>query len=131
AALVPMLVPRDHLANAITLNTIMFQTASVVGPAAAGIVIAQTGVGMTYALNGVSFGFVIVALLMMRDVPQTKRTSGEGVRNDVSWSAAMEGLRFDFQSPLMRSTMLLDFFPTYFASATSLRPVFAHVSLHL
>src|SRR5262245_50092138 len=55
AALVPMLVPREHLANAITLNTIMFQTASVVGPAAAGIVIAKTGIGMTYALNGISF----------------------------------------------------------------------------
>jgi hypothetical protein len=32
-ALLPMLVPRDHLANAISLNTIMFQTASVLGPA--------------------------------------------------------------------------------------------------
>src|SRR4029077_20038202 len=63
AALVPMLVPREHLPNAITLNTIMFQTASVVGPAVAGIVIAKTGVGMTYVLNGLSFGFVIVALL--------------------------------------------------------------------
>jgi MFS family permease len=131
AALVPMLVPRDHLANAITLNTIMFQTASVVGPAAAGIVIAQTGVGMTYALNGVSFGFVIVALLMMRDVPKTKRTSAEGARNDVSWSAAMEGLRFVFQSPLMRSTMLLDFFATFFASATALLPIFAQDILNV
>jgi MFS family permease len=131
AALVPMLVPRDHLANAITLNTIMFQTASVVGPAAAGIVIAKTGVGMTYALNGVSFGFVIVALLMMRDVPKTTRMSGEGARNDVSWSAAMEGLRFVFQSPLMRSTMLLDFFATFFASATALLPIFAQDILNV
>jgi len=125
AALVPMLVPREHLANAITLNTIMFQTASVVGPAAAGIVIAKTGVGMAYALNGLSFGFVIVALLMMRDVPKTKLTAGEGARNDVSWNAALEGLRFVFKSPLMRSTMLLDFFATFFASATALLPIFA------
>jgi MFS family permease len=131
SALVPMLVPRDHLANAITLNTIMFQTASVVGPAAAGIVIAQTGVGMTYALNGVSFGFVIVALLMMRDVPKTTPTSDKGARNDVSWSAAMEGLRFVFQSPLMRSTMLLDFFATFFASATALLPIFAQDILNV
>ena len=40
-AVQPTLVPREHLPNAITLNTIMFQTASVVGPAAAGLVMAQ------------------------------------------------------------------------------------------
>jgi MFS family permease len=131
AALVPMLVPREHLPNAITLNTIMFQTASVVGPAAAGLVIAAMGVGMTYALNGISFGFVIAALLMMRDVPKTKIATGEGARNDVSWKAAVEGLRFVFQAPLMRSTMLLDFFATFFASATALLPIFAQDILHI
>lgn len=131
AALVPMLVPREHLPNAITLNTIMFQSASVVGPAAAGIVIAQSGVGMAYALNGVSFAFVIVALLMMRDVPKTMPEASEGARNDVSWKAAMEGLRFVFQSPLMRSTMLLDFFATFFASATALLPIFAQDILNV
>jgi len=125
SALVPMLVPREHLPNAITLNTIMFQTASVVGPAVAGIVIAKTGVGMTYVLNGISFGFVIVALLMMRDVPETGPATETGARNDVSWNAAMEGLQFVFRSPLMRSTMLLDFFGTFFASATALLPIFA------
>jgi MFS family permease len=131
AALVPMLVPREHLPNAITLNTIMFQTASVVGPALAGFVIAATGIAATYALNGLSFGFVIAALLMMRDVPKTKLSTGQGARNDVSWKAATEGLRFVFRSPLMRSTMLLDFFATFFASATALLPIFAQDILHV
>jgi MFS family permease len=131
AALVPMLVPREHLPNAITLNTIMFQTASVVGPALAGFVIAATGIATTYALNGLSFGFVIAALLMMRDVPKTKLSTGQGARNDVSWKAATEGLRFVFRSPLMRSTMLLDFFATFFASATALLPIFAQDILHV
>lgn len=131
AALVPMLVPREHLPNAITMNTLMFQTASVVGPAVAGIVIANSGVGMAYTLNGLSFGFVIVALLMMRDVPDTAPSVGDGARNDVSWNAALEGLRFVFRSPLMRSTMLLDFFATFFASATALLPIFAQDILHV
>jgi len=65
-ALVPTLVPREHLPNAISLNTIMFQTASVVGPSLGGILIANTGVGWVYVANAVSFAFVIVALLMMR-----------------------------------------------------------------
>ena len=67
-----MLVPREHLPNAISLNTIMFQTASVVGPSLGGILIAATGVGWAYALNAVSFLFVIAALLMMRDVPERR-----------------------------------------------------------
>jgi MFS family permease len=131
AALVPMLVPREHLPNAITLNTIMFQTASVLGPALAGFVIAATGIAATYALNGLSFGFVIAALLMMRDVPRTGPAIEKGSRNDLSWRAAREGLDFVFRSPLMRSTMLLDFFATFFASATALLPIFAQDILHV
>jgi MFS family permease len=129
-AFVPMLVPRQHLANAITLNTIMFQTASVIGPAAAGFVIAASGVAMAYALNAVSFGCVIIALLMMRDVPRHGGARAEA-GSDVSWRAALEGLRFVFRSPLMRSTMLLDFFATFFASATALLPIFAQDILHV
>src|SRR4029079_7364320 len=62
---------------------------------------------------------------------KTTRMSGEGARTDVSWKAAAEGLRFVFRSPLMRSTMLLDFFATFFASATALLPIFAQDILHV
>jgi MFS family permease len=121
---VPSLVPREHLPNAISLNTIMFQTASVVGPALGGLLIAAAGVGWVYVANAISFAFVIVALLMMRDVP-VRQPSAPGVRDDVSLNAALEGLRFVFRSPLIRSTMLLDFFATFFSSATALLPIFA------
>src|SRR5258708_4866250 len=68
-ALVPTLVPREHLPNAIGLNTAMLQMASVAGPALAGVTIAARGVAMVYVMNAISFSFVIVALLAMRDVP--------------------------------------------------------------
>src|SRR5439155_22955408 len=58
-ALIPMLVPREHLPNAISLNTIMFQVASVAGPALGGMLIASTSVGWVYAANAASFGFVV------------------------------------------------------------------------
>jgi len=45
--------------------------------------------------------------------------------DEVSLRAAREGLRFVFRSPLIRSTMLLDFFATFFSSATALLPIFA------
>jgi MFS family permease len=124
AALVPSLVPREHLPNAISLNTIMFQTASVVGPSLGGLLIAAAGVGWVYLANALSFGAVIAALLLMRDVPVRQPSEG-GSRDDVSLRAAVEGLRFVFHSPLIRSTMLLDFLATFFSSATALLPIFA------
>jgi MFS family permease len=55
----------------------------------------------------------------MRDVPD--RPAG----GEVSLRALGEGLRFVFASPLIRSTMLLDAFATFFSSATALLPIFA------
>ncbi len=112
---------REHLPNAISLNTIMFQAASVLGPALGGLVIGGFGVGWAYALNAVSFVFVIAALLMMRDVPG--RAAGQ--TPTIGLRAAAEGWRFVFGTPLIRSTMLLDFFATFFASAGALLPIFA------
>jgi MFS family permease len=123
-ALVPMLVPREDLPNAITLNTIMFQVAAVAGPSLGGILIATKGVTWAYAINSVSFLFVIVALLAMRGVREREPSEAHS-RDDVSWHAAVEGLRFVFGQPLIRSTMLLDFFATFFASATALLPIYA------
>jgi MFS family permease len=120
-SLIPNLVPREHLPNAISLNTIMFQTASVVGPAAGGLVIGTLGVGWAYLFNALSFVCVIVALLMMRGIPE--RPAGEKVK--ISLGSAAEGLRFVFRNPLIRSTMLLDFFATFFASAMALLPIYA------
>ena len=127
-ALTPNLVPREDLPNALTLNTIMFQVAAVAGPAVGGIVIGQLGVAWAYAINAGSFVVVIVALLMMRDVGKEtaeERKGMEGKRAEFTMHAALEGLRFVFRAPLIRSTMLLDFFATFFSSATALLPLYA------
>jgi MFS family permease len=128
-ALTPNLVPRQHLPNAITLNSIMLQTASVTGPAVGGLVLATRGVGWVYAVNAVSFLFVIGALLAM-DPPRTDETDPAD-RGNFTVSAALEGLTFVFRAPLIRSTMLLDFFATFFSSATALLPIFAQDILHV
>jgi MFS family permease len=128
-ALVPMLLPREHLPNAISLNTIMVQAASIAGPGIGGLLIASAGLTSVYLLNAISFSFVIVALLMMRGVPERAESSGSD--DDVSWRAALEGVRFVFSSPLIRSTMLLDFVATFFSSAVALLPIFAQDILHI
>jgi MFS family permease len=124
-ALVPTLVPRADLPNAISLNAIMFQAASVVGPSIGGIVIAAADVGWVYVVNALSFGCVILALLLMRGVSGRPERNADAPADEVSLRAAMEGLKFVFRSPLIRSTMLLDFFATFFSSATALLPIFA------
>ena len=132
-ALVPTLVPREHLPNAIALNSIMFQLASVAGPSLGGLLIAAEGVASAYIVNALSFVFVIAALLMMRPEPlATVPAAGEtNAKADLSLRAALEGLRFVFRSPLIRSTMVLDFLVTFFASATALLPIYAQDILHV
>jgi MFS family permease len=130
-ALVPTLVPREHLPNAISLNAMMFQVASVIGPSIGGIVIAAAGVGWAYLANAISFGCVILALILMRGVSGRPVRVGNEPESEISLRAAVEGLKFVFASPLIRSTMLLDFFATFFSSATALLPIFAQDVLHV
>src|SRR5687768_9881613 len=61
-SLVPNLVPREHLSNAISLNTTVFQLSSVIGPSLAGVALVRLDVGLDYALNAVSFLGVLAAL---------------------------------------------------------------------
>ena len=124
-ALVPTLVPRAHLPNAISLNAIMFQAASVIGPSIGGVIIAAAGVGWVYVANAMSFLCVIAALVLMQGVSGRSEREANAPDDAVSLRAAHEGLRFVFRSPLIRSTMLLDFFATFFSSATALLPIFA------
>jgi len=126
-ALIPSLVPREDLSSAISLNTLMFQIASVVGPTLAGLVIAGWGIAWVYAVNAASFLMVIVALVLMRVRPRVGLPDGARI----TWGAAKEGLHFVFSQPIVRSTMLLDFIATFFASATALLPIFAQDILHV
>jgi MFS family permease len=120
-ALIPNLVPRYHLPNALSLNIIVWQIATIVGPMIAGLFIAQqsAGVAAIYWFDAVSFSAVIIALYLMKTRPQQAAT------RDVSLKAAFEGLRFLRKTPIIMSTMTLDFFATFFGAATVLLPAVA------
>ncbi len=119
-SLVPHLVPRKHLTNAVSLNTLLWYTGSIIGPGLAGLMIAAIGTGWVYTVDAVSFGGVIVALALMDYRGQeTTGTSGLG------WEALKEGVRFTRHTPLIWSTMLLDFFATFFSSARTMLPIIA------
>jgi len=65
-SLLPLLVPREDLANAIAMNSMQFNLARVIGPVLAGIALTAWGSAICFALNGLSFLAVIVVLMLIR-----------------------------------------------------------------
>ncbi len=119
-SLIPNLVPREHLANAVSLNTLMWQIATIVGPAVTGVLVANFNIGLVYALNAATFFVAIAAIASLRyRGGQTPLATGVGL------SALAEGLRFTFGMPIIRATMLLDFLATFFSSAQTMLPIVA------
>ena len=124
-SLVPNLVPARDLPNAFSLNSIAFQTGTIVGPVLSGWIIKEWGQGYTYLINAASFLAVILALLLMRGVSQHVRPAQANPRRLVSLEAIKEGVQFIRKQPIILSTMLLDFFATFFSSANTLMPMVA------
>jgi MFS family permease len=120
-ALIPSLVPREDLPNAFSVGATMWQAAAIVGPAMSGVVIARFGLEWAYWINAVSFLAVIAALVEMR----LQRAEVPAERPQVSLASALEGLRFVGREPIILSSMLLDFFATFFSSAIALLPIYA------
>jgi predicted MFS family arabinose efflux permease len=78
-ALVPTLVDREDLPNAVALNSIQFNLARVIGPVLAGVAFYQLGAAACFGLNGVSFLAVIYALLALRSGGPVAATAHEPV----------------------------------------------------
>jgi MFS family permease len=124
-SIVPALVLRETLSNALSLSATTMKLASVIGPGLGGLLIDAGGLSMAYLLNAVSFLAVIGALLAMRHRHVPPKESR------VSVGAAFEGLRFVRSQPLLVWLMGLDFIGTFFAGSTQLMPIFADTILHV
>jgi MFS family permease len=126
-SLVPNLVPGKYLTNAVSLNTLIFDFATIAGPTLGGLMIAAFSPALVYALNALSFGAVLFALLVMSY--RGGRVSGMGT--GLGWQPLIEGLRFTYHSRIIWSTMLLDFVATFFSSARTMLPIVAGDVLHV
>lgn len=120
-ALVPNLVPARDLPNAFSMTSLAFQTGAILGPALSGFAIAYGGQEVVYYINAGSFLAVIVALVLIGDIPQ----KASALVKPVSWTSIREGIVFILNKPIILSTMLLDFVATFFASANTLMPIIA------
>jgi MFS family permease len=127
-SLVPNLVPAKDLSNAFSLNSIAQQTGAIIGPALTGFVIAYGGLGYTYLLNAISFVAVLVALLFIGPVAQDIKRKTQAA---ISLPAITEGVRFIAARPIILSSMIMDFFATFFSSANTLMPIFTRDILHV
>lgn len=102
-ALVYQLVDAEDLANAVALNSAMINAARIVGPALAGLVIAQLGEGACFLINALSYLAVIAALSAMKSlIPRTLST------RKVSFAGALqEGLHYVAATAPIRDLLLL------------------------
>ena len=127
-SLVPHLVRREHLGNAISLELLIWHMANILGPALAGALIGlgqaegarlNGAIGLVYALTGAAMLLAALALGLLRYrgvAPQ---------RSSLSAGAFREGLRFTFRTRIIRGTMLLDFLAVFFGSARTMLPLIA------
>jgi MFS family permease len=120
------MVGKEDLSNAIALNSSMFNSARVIGPAIAGLLIAVVGEGWCFLLNAVSYLAVIAGLLMMRlEARRQPEAHGSALRQ------LLEGVRFAWGAkPVRVLLMLLGLVSLVGTPYTVLMPIFANKVLH-
>ena len=120
ASLMPTLVERRSLAAAMTLQQVLFQTASIAGPAFAGVVLVAFGVAGAYWIDAVSFLAAIVAVALLRAPARVPAARRQNLASSLG-----EGLTYFRSNRILLSTMSLDFLATFFGSPRALFPYYA------
>jgi predicted MFS family arabinose efflux permease len=124
-SLIPTLVGKEHLPNAIALNSIQFNLAQVIGPIVAGAILAAFGMVACFGLNGISFLFVIAAILALREVQVPP------VATETILAQLRGGLRFVKASPNLMTVIALGFFAAFLgAPLITFLPVFTRDVFH-
>jgi MFS family permease len=119
-ALVPNLVPRETLARALALNSSQRYVAVIAGPSLAGVVLAAFGPQACYAVDALSWLYMVATLASIR----TPLQEGRGWRS-VSLHSLREGLAFVVGHGIIFPLMLMDFGAMFFGSAKALLPIYA------
>ncbi|QAY94553.1 MFS transporter [Methylovirgula ligni] len=96
------LVGEADLANAVALNSTLFNAARMLGPAVAGILIAAVGTGAVFLLNAASFVAVLAALALLRGEALHRHPRAEKRRGSLA-----EGVRYIWQRPDLKAALLM------------------------
>jgi MFS family permease len=119
-SLLPNLVPRQDLAQALALQGTQRYVPMIAGPSLAGIVLAFFGPATCYTIDALSWLAMLSALLRLR----TKISEGGGMRT-VSLRSLKEGIGFVWRHGIILPLMLLDFGATFFGNVRGLLPIYA------
>ena len=125
SALVPNMLTARQLAQGISVNTMTWQSASVVGPALGGVLL-LFGAVVTY---GIAIALSVLAttlLLLMGRVNQTHRHNP-----DLGFGAVLGGFKFVISEPIVLGAISLDMFAVLLGGAVALMPIYASDILHL
>lgn len=123
---IDMVEKKEHLGNAIALNSLMFNGARLIGPSIAGVMLAATGEGVCFLFNAVSYVFVIISLLMMR-----LHVTESGKKETQILEELREGFRYTFGFPPIKHLLILLSNSSLMGMSYSvLMPVFAKEILH-
>lgn len=121
-SLVPNLVPRRDLLNAIALSSAAFNVTRAIGPAAGGFLIAWIGAGSTFLAQGGLFLLMLWLIYMMRVPARTHHID----KTVTPWKSMVEGLVYVKQRPLIAGLLLLQLAPTLIVFPyMTLLPIFA------
>jgi MFS family permease len=123
---IEMVEKKEDLGNAIALNSSMVNGARLLGPSIAGVLIALTGEGICFLLNGISYIFVIASLLLMKVKPRKIQVRDTNVLKELK-----EGFSYAFSFPPIKHIIfLLSVVSLMGMQYTVLMPVFAKEILH-
>lgn len=129
-SLIPNLLPRELYPNAFSLQSIALNTGTIVGSGLSGLVIGAYGLQWVYFINAFTYLFVLGALALIGDINTNQGVPATSPRV-ISRKAIAEGIQFILHHPIILSSMLLDFFATFFSSANTLLPFVATDILHV
>jgi MFS family permease len=103
-AMIGDLVSHQNLTNAVALNSAVWNTARLAGPALAGILIVLIGSGWVFIVNGLTFLLVILTLALMRSIPARERPERAAF-----WTEAAAGFRYVTRRPDLVAVFLIAF----------------------
>jgi predicted MFS family arabinose efflux permease len=113
--------------NAVALNSASFNTARIVGPAVAGVLIARLGVAPSFILNGLGFALVLLTLLRLPQAAAARPAGGGSIRRDIA-----EGIRHMTRTRRMRAILGILFVVSLCVfNFTTYVPLLARTVLHL
>lgn len=125
-SLLPQIVPREHLAQALATNSMLMRSAAIGAPVLGGLLYGVGGGALTYGVCAVA---LVLGVLLLWRVPVRYAAQREALQGSM-WQRAIEGFGFIRSRPIVLGTISLDLFAVLLGGVVALLPVYAKEILH-